>query len=100
MDTGSIKPQVVAFIDSHELAVVKQALAAMHDAINLKAEIGLPVLTETRQAVEQLESEIHDLRLALLRQNHPDQPVLDGMEDLPVAKEGEQKASHRGDMAS
>jgi len=88
MDTGSIKPQVVAFIDSHELAVVKQALAAMHDAVDLKDELGLPLCPETRAAIDELEAMVVSLKLALLR-HHPNQ--LELPLDLP-AEEREHEA--------
>jgi hypothetical protein len=57
----------------------------------LKKAIHLPVLAETHRAVEQLESEIHALKLALLRRNPPDQLQLP-LEDHD-AKEGEQEAN-------
>jgi hypothetical protein len=48
-----------------------------------------------------MEAEISSLKLALLRDPHVDQLMLPGMEDLhQAANEGEQKDSHRGDMAS
>ena len=90
-DTNHIKPKVVAFVDQRELNVVRQALKAMRDCIDLKRELGLPVLPETREAILELESEIGSLKLQLLRSPHPDQPTLPGMEDLPVAKEGGMK---------
>jgi hypothetical protein len=34
-----------------KLAVVKQALKAVRDAVDLKAELGLPVLDQTPQAI-------------------------------------------------
>ena len=64
----------------------------MRDCINLRREIGLPVLDETRAAVDEMEEMIVDLKLELLR-HHPEQPPLPGMEDLPVAKEGELEAN-------
>jgi hypothetical protein len=86
MDSASIKPQEVAFIDSHELAVVRQALAAMRDAVDLKAELGLPVLAETRDAILELESDILAIKLKVLRSHHPDQMTLPGMEHLGEGK--------------
>ena len=49
-NTNHIKPKIVAFVDQRELSAARQALKAMHDAINLKREIGLPVLPETRES--------------------------------------------------
>jgi hypothetical protein len=86
----SIGPQVVAFIDQRELAVIKQALTAMADCISLRREVGLPELAATRQAVDQLEDMVTDLKLSLLR-HHPDQL------ELPLglpAKEGKHEAGH------
>jgi hypothetical protein len=82
----------VAFIDQRELSVVRQALEAMRDCIDLKREIGLPVRPETRQAILELEDEIGSLKLELLRAPHPDQLMLPGMEDLST-KEGKQEAN-------
>ena len=86
----------VAFIEQRERVVAKQALAAvtdLHDVIALKRQIRLPVLPETRQAIQELEGEIGSLKLKLLRSPQPDQPPLPGMEDLTVAKEGEPEAN-------
>jgi hypothetical protein len=70
----------VAFIERRELSVVRQALKAMRDCINLKREIGLPVLAETREAILELVSEIGSLKLQLLRSPHqPEQLMLPGM---------------------
>jgi hypothetical protein len=98
-DTTSIGPNVIAFVDQRELSVVKQALTAMQDCLALKVEIGLPVLAETRAAIQELEDGIHSLRLALLRSPHADQMVLPGIENL--SKDGEQQhTSHRDNVAS
>ena len=92
-----IEHSVIAFADRRELIVVRQLVHAMHDAVSLKQELGLPLLPETRRAIDELEAMIVDLKLSLLR-HHPDQ--LELPLDLPDAKEGGQKASHRGDVAS
>jgi hypothetical protein len=66
----------------------------LHDALALKREIGLQVLPETRQAIDELEGMIVSLKLEL-RSPHPDQMALPGMENLSP-KEG----SHRDGVAS
>jgi hypothetical protein len=92
-----IEYQVIAYADSRELSVVRELVHAVHDAVSLKAELGLPLLPETRRAIDELEAMIVDLKLALLR-HHPDQ--LELPLDLP-AKEGTHEASrHRNDVAS
>lgn len=98
MDTPTMRQQIVEFVQAREVAAAREAVKALHDCVALKRATHLPLLAETHRAVEQLEDEIHSLKLALLRQNHPDQMPLPGMEDL--SKEGKQEASHRGDMAS
>jgi hypothetical protein len=50
----------------------------------LKRELGLPELPETRQAIQELEDQVHSLKLEMLHSSHPEQPMLPGMEDLPV----------------
>ena len=68
--------ETVDFIQRRELSAVKQALqavTALHDALALKRELGLPLLHETRQAITELEDEIGSLKLKLLRSPHPDQ---------------------------
>jgi hypothetical protein len=82
-----IEHQVIAYADSRELSVVRHLVHAVHDAISLKGELGLPLLPETRAAIDDLEAMIVDLKLALLRMHHPDQLQLP-LED-PDAKEGE-----------
>ncbi len=91
----------VDFIQQRERSAIKHALAAvmaLHDAVSLKHELRLPLLDATREAISELEDQVTSLKLALLRQNHPDQ--LELPMDLPSTKEGEHEASHRGDMAS
>ena len=80
-----IMVETVDFVQRRESSAVKQALqavTALRDALALKREIGLPVLPETRSAIEELENQIVALKLQLLRSHHPDQMVLPGMEDL------------------
>ena len=79
--TNNIRPKVHAFVDQRELAVVREALKAMREAIALKRELHLPVLPETRAAIESLEYEVGTLKLEMLRCHHPDQLSLDGMDD-------------------
>ncbi len=68
-----------------------QAAKALHDALALKREIGLPALLETRAAINELEERIVSLKLESLRApHHPEQLVLPGMEDL-APKEGGMK---------
>jgi hypothetical protein len=93
MDTNSIKPPVLAFIDSHELAVVRQALTAMRNAVDLKAELGLPVLAETRDAILELESDILAIKLQVLRSQPPGQMTLPGLEHLGEGKHEDTSAS-------
>jgi hypothetical protein len=50
------------------------------------------VLPETRQAVDQLESDIVAIKLDLLR-HHPGQPTLPGMEHLVEGKHEDTSAS-------
>jgi hypothetical protein len=94
----NLQADVVAFVDRREMVVAREAVKALQDAVDLKAELGLPVLPETRAAIAELEAQIHSLKQALLRSPHPDQLMLTGMEGL-VAKEGKQEAS-RGGVAS
>ena len=49
----------------------------MRDCIDLKRELGLPVLPETREAILELESDILAIKLKVLRSHHPDQLLLD-----------------------
>ena len=67
-----IQHQVIAYADARELSVVRQLVHAVHDAIDVKGELGLPLLPETRAAIDDLEAMIVDLKLSLLR-HHPDQ---------------------------
>ena len=90
-DTTSIEPKVVAFVQQRELAVAKDAVKALHDCLALKRELKLPVLDQTRQAIQELEDGIHSLKVELLRSHHPDQ--LELPLDLP-AKEGKHEAGH------
>jgi hypothetical protein len=92
-----IEQSIIAFADRREMTVVRELVRAVRDCIDLKHEIGVPLLPETRAAIDELEDMIVALKLSLLR-HHPDQ--LELPLDLPDAKEGEQKASHRGDVAS
>jgi len=92
MTDTSIKPEVVAFVQQRELAVAKDAVRAIHDCLALKRELKLPVLDQTRQAIQELEDGIHSLKLELLRSHHPDQLTLPGMEDL-VPTEGETRSA-------
>jgi hypothetical protein len=60
----------IGFIEQHERAVVKQALhaiTALRDGIDLRREIGLPVLAETRDAIVELEDQVASLRVEMLR---------------------------------
>jgi hypothetical protein len=93
MDTPTMRTEVVAFVQQREIAAAREAVRALRDCVSLKRATHLPVSVETCRAVEQLETEIHSLRLALLRQNHPGQPALPGMDDLHEAKEGEQEVN-------
>ncbi len=87
-----IQASVIAFANQRELTVAKDAVRALHNAVNLKHTLGLPVLPETRQAILELEDEIASLKLELLRSLHPEQMTLPGMEGL-VAKESEVEAN-------
>ncbi len=98
MDTPTTRTEVIAFVQQRELAAARAAVQALHDCVRLKRATHLPVLASTLRAVEQLESDIHDLRLALLRRNHPDQMELPM--DLAAPKEGEQEARRNDDVAS
>ena len=88
-----IQHQVVSFIDTREITVVREALRAVRDCLDLRLEVGLPVPQATRDAVFALADEVSDLKIRLLR-HHPEQPPLPGMEDLPVAKEGETRPAN------
>jgi hypothetical protein len=55
-------------IQQRELSAAQRAVAAMHDAVALKREIGLPVLPETRTAIVELEKQISALRTELVPQ--------------------------------
>jgi hypothetical protein len=77
-----IQHSVVSFIDTREMNAVREALRAVRDAISLKHELGLPLLSSTREAILAMEAEISSLKLALLRDPHVGQMVLPGMEDL------------------
>jgi hypothetical protein len=83
-----IEYRVIAFADKRE-TTVRELIRAMHDCIDLKREIGVPLLAETRAAIDDLEDMVGSLKLALLR-HHPGQLVLDGLGDLSNdANEGE-----------
>jgi hypothetical protein len=90
-----IQHQVTTFIDQRETVVVREALRAVRDCLDLRLEVGLPVPQVTCDVILELEKEVSALKLRLLR-HHPDQPPLPGMEDLSDAKDGEQL----GDVAS
>jgi hypothetical protein len=98
MDTPTMRTEVVAFVQQREIAAAREAVRALRDCVSLKRATHLPVSVETHRAVELLEAEIASLKVALLRRNPPDQ--LELPMDLPSTKDGEQKASHRGDVAS
>jgi hypothetical protein len=83
-----IEHSTVAFVDIRERTVARQALKAMRDVVDLKAELGLPLLPETREAILELEGMVSTLRLTILRSPHAEQPMLPGMgQDLLAAKE-------------
>jgi hypothetical protein len=82
-----IQHGVIAFADRREMTVVRELLAAMRDCVDLKGELGLPLVPETRAAIDELEGMIVELKLALLRMHQPDQ--LELPLDLP-AKEGKE----------
>jgi hypothetical protein len=54
------------------MTVVRELLAALRDCIDLKAELHLPLVPETRVAISEMEDAISPLKLAMLR-HHPDQ---------------------------
>ena len=73
---------LVTFIQRRESSAVKQALAAvtaLHDALALKREIRLPVLSESRDAILEPEDQIHSLKTELLRSPQPGQMMFPGM---------------------
>ena len=60
----------LSFIERRESSAVRQALqavTALHDALALKREIRLPVLSETRDAILELEERVTSLKLQPLR---------------------------------
>jgi hypothetical protein len=67
-------------------------VTALHDTLALKKEIGLPVLSETRDAITELEERVTSLKLESLRAPHPDQLTLPDMPVWPTP--GESYGAH------
>jgi hypothetical protein len=91
-----IQHSVIAFADRRELTVVRQLVEAVRDAVDLKAELGLPLRPETRRAVDELEEMIGSLKLQMLRRPDPNQMVLPGMDHLSSTVRHPEPDGHHG----